>query len=267
MDVISLQSGSSGNCVFVCNGDTRLLFDAGISASKAESRLSECGYDIRSCHALILSHEHYDHISGLGPFHRRFGLPVHANLRTWNAARAKPSTGSIGSPNFFVSGKSFQIGSLKVEPIRTPHDAIEGVCFVVEDSNSGQRFGLFTDLGHVFQGLENVMDSLDAVLLESNYDEQMLRSGPYPRYLKDRISGKRGHLSNLDAASLIERCDASQLQWVCLGHLSAHNNSPEVAMATHRARHGDRFSLYCADRDGITQLPAIKPTTFTLRSA
>jgi len=266
MEVITLQSGSAGNCVFVRSGETRLLFDAGISGSKAESRLAEYGYGIRDCNALVLSHEHCDHISSVGVFHRKFGLPVYANLRTWNATRAKPSTGCIGSPNYFVSGKPFQIGSLRIETIRTSHDAIEGVCFVVEDVESGQRFGLLTDLGHVFSGLQKIIGSLDAVLIESNYDDAMLRHGPYPQRLKDRISGKGGHISNEDAAELLDACDASQLQWACLGHLSAENNSPDVALATHRERHRDRFPIFCADRDGALHLPKINEPKFSLRA-
>jgi len=262
MEVITLQSGSAGNCVFVRSGETCLLFDAGISGSKAELRLAEYGYNIRDCNALVLSHEHSDHISGVGVFHRKFGLPVYATLRTWNATRAKPSTGCIGSPNYFVSGKPFQIGSLRIETLRTPHDAIDGVCFVIEDLDSGQRFGLLTDLGHVFSGLQKVIDTLDAVLIESNYDDAMLLHGPYPQRLKDRISGKRGHISNADAAELLDACDASQLQWACLGHLSAQNNSPEVALATHRERHRDRCPIFCADRDGALQLPRIKQVDF-----
>lgn len=266
MEVITLQSGSSGNCVFVRSGDTCVLFDAGISGSKAESRLAEFGYDIRDCQALVLSHEHSDHISGAGAFHRKFGLPVYANLRTWNATRAKPSTGYMGCPNHFESGKPFQIGSLRIEPLRTPHDAVEGVCFVIEDNDSGERFGLLTDLGHVFSGLEAIINSLDAVLIESNYDEEMLLQGPYPQHLKNRIAGKRGHISNEDAAQLLDKCQASQLQWVCLGHLSGQNNSPEVALATHRERHGDRFPIFCADRDGATQLPRIQQFQFSLQA-
>lgn len=266
MEVITLQSGSSGNCVFVRSGETRVLFDAGISGSKAATRLANFGYDIRDCHAVVLSHEHSDHICGVGVFHRNFGLPVYANLRTWNATRSKRSTGQIGNPNYFVSGEPFQIGSLRIEPLRTPHDAIDGVCFLIEDTRSGQRFGLLTDLGHVFSGLRKVIGTLDAVLIESNYDDEMLRRGPYPQHLKNRIAGKAGHISNEDAASLLDLCDASQLQWVCLGHLSAHNNSPEVALATHRERHGDRFAIFCADRDGATQLPNIRQAEFFLRS-
>ncbi len=266
MEVIALQSGSAGNCIFVRSGDTRLLFDAGISGNKAELRLAEYGYDIRDCQAVVLSHEHCDHISGLGVLHRKFSLPVYASMRTWNATRAKPSTGCIGSPNHFVAGKSFQIGSLRIETVRTPHDAVEGVCFVIEDIESGKRFGLLTDLGHVFSGLQKVIEGLDAVLIESNYDEAMLRRGPYPQRLKDRISGRRGHISNDDAAELLGACDANQLQWACLGHLSAENNSPELALATHRERHGDRFQIFCADRNGPLQLPLIEEPKFTLQA-
>ena len=266
MEVITLQSGSAGNCVFVRSGETRVLFDSGISGSKAESRLAEYGYDIRDCNALVLSHEHWDHISSVGVFHRKFGLPVYANSRTWNATRSKPSVGCIGSPNHFVSGEPFQIGSLRIEPMRTPHDAIDGVCFVIEDAQSGQRFGLLTDLGHVFTGLQKVIGTLDAVLIESNYDDEMLRHGFYPQHLKNRIAGKAGHLSNDDAAQLLSECHAGQLQWVCLGHLSEHNNSPDVALATHRDRHGDRFAIFCADRGGATQLPRIKQFEFSLQA-
>jgi phosphoribosyl 1,2-cyclic phosphodiesterase len=264
MEIIALQSGSAGNSVFVRSGETRLLFDAGISGSNAQMRLAEYGYDIRDCDGLILSHEHWDHISGVGVFHRKFGLPVYANLRTWNATRAKPSIGCIGRPNHFESGKSFQIGSLRIETLCTPHDAIDGVCFVIEDVESGQRFGLLTDLGHVFSGLQKVIGTLDAVLIESNYDESMLRHGAYPQRLKDRISGKRGHLSNTEAAELLVACDPNKLQWACLGHLSAENNSPERALATHRERHADRFHIFCADRSGALKLPAIEEPRFSL---
>lgn len=266
MEVITLQSGSAGNCVFVRNGGTRLLFDAGISGRKAESRLAEYGYDIRDCDGIVLSHEHSDHISGLGVFHRKFGLPIYASVRTWNATRAKPTTGAVGNPSHFVSGQSFCIGSLRIETYKTAHDAIEGVCFVIEDIESGQRFGLLTDLGHVFNGLQKIIDSVDAVLLESNYCEAMLQDGPYPQRLKDRISGKRGHISNDDAAQLLDACDSSQLQWVCLGHLSAENNSPDVALATHRARLGNRYSIFCADREGPLRLPLIEEPKFVLQA-
>lgn len=266
MEVISLQSGSSGNCIFVRSGQTSILVDAGISGRKAETRLSSCGHNIRECDAVILSHEHSDHTCGLGVFHRKFGLPVYATKRTWQATRAKPATGDLGSPNHFVAGGQFQIGSLKVETYRTPHDAVEGVCFVIEDLVDGQRFGVLTDLGHVFRGLSPMLRSLDAVLLESNYDESLLSDGPYPQRLKDRISGRRGHISNDDAAELLEECIEGQLQWVCLGHLSGENNSPEIALDTHQQRHGSRFPIFCADRDGVLQLPHVEAPKFVLQA-
>jgi phosphoribosyl 1,2-cyclic phosphodiesterase len=266
MEVISLQSGSAGNCVFVRSGETQLLFDAGIPGIIAQTRLADCGYDIRECNALVLSHEHSDHICGAGVFHRRFGIPVYANLRTWNAVRAKPTTGCLGTPHHFVSGRAFQIGSLRIETIKTPHDAVDGVCFIVEDVVSGQRFGLFTDVGHVFRELRQAIVTLDAVLLESNYDEEMLSQGPYPEYLKARISGKRGHISNKEAAELLDACDQTQMQWACLGHLSANNNTPEIAMATHQDLLRDRIRLFCAGRDRSLRLPVIEQPKFALKS-
>lgn len=264
MDVISLQSGSAGNCIFVRSGETSLLFDAGISGSKAAQRLAEFGYDIRDCDGVVISHEHYDHICGLGVLHRKFGLPIFASLRTWNATRAKPSTGVLENPNHFVAGESFRVGSLRIETIRTPHDAVDGVCFIIEDIESGQRFGLLTDLGHVFAGLSKAVASVDAVLIESNYDHKMLLEGPYPQRLKARISGKRGHISNDDASTLLKSC-GTHLQWACLGHLSAESNSPDTALAIHRRRHGDRFPIFCASRDSAVQLPGIEEPRFALQ--
>ncbi|MFN3189977.1 MAG: MBL fold metallo-hydrolase [Aureliella sp.] len=266
MEVIALQSGSNGNCIFVRSGETRLLFDAGISGRKAETRLASFGYDIRDCDAVVVSHEHTDHTCGLGVFQRKFGLPVYATQRTWNAVRAKPTTGAVGSAKHFDAGGSFRIGTLRIETLRTPHDAVEGVCFVIEDVEQGQRFGLLTDLGHPFKGLEGLLQGLDAVLIESNYDEEMLATGPYPQRLKNRIAGNRGHISNEDAACLLDGCQAGELQWACLGHLSGENNSPDVALTTLKSRHGHRFPIHCADRDGAVGLPTIEAPRFVLQA-
>lgn len=266
MDVISLQSGSSGNCIFVRSGGTSLLFDAGISARQAETRLGQFGHSIRECQGIVLSHEHTDHICGVGPMHRKFGLPVYANRPTLAATLAKGATGRIDRWHHFTSGRPFQIGPLSIEPLSTPHDASDSVCFVIEETTTGKRFGLFTDLGHVFDELREVIGTLDAVLIESNYDDDMLWDGPYPYRLKERIAGSAGHISNREAAALLDGCDASRLQWACLGHLSGENNSPEVAMATHRHRHRDRFQLFCADRGGATPLPEIRRREAPLRS-
>jgi phosphoribosyl 1,2-cyclic phosphodiesterase len=198
--------------------------------------------------------------------HRKFGLPVYANRPTLAATLKKGSTGRIDRWHHFTSGHPFQIGRLWIEPLSTPHDAIDSVCFVIEETTTGKRFGLFTDLGHVFGKLRDVIGTLDAVLIESNYDDDMLWDGPYPYRLKERIAGSAGHISNREAAALLDGCDASRLQWACLGHLSGENNSPEVAMATHRHRHRDRFQLFCADRSGATLLPEIRHREVPLRS-
>lgn len=264
MDIISLQSGSSGNCVLVHSGTTRVLFDVGISGRQVEQRLARTGHDIRDVDAIVLSHEHSDHICGLGVVHRRFDVPIYANRRTWKAVQARPSTGGLEGARQFVTGQRFCIGSLQIQTYRTPHDAAEGVCFVIEDLQGGQRFGLLTDLGHLFAGLQDIVCSLDAVLLESNYDAAMLRQGPYPQRLKDRIAGKRGHISNEESAQLLSGCQSGQLQWACLGHLSAQNNSPVAALETHRRQLGDRFPLYCADRSDAVCLPTIGEPRFSL---
>lgn len=250
MEIISLQSGSSGNCIYVETKGVRLLFDAGISGRAAESRLAEHGKDIRDCDALIISHDHRDHICGVGTFHRKFGLPVYVTKRTFDAARARIKIGQLSDVRHFVAGHSLTFGDVRVETISTPHDAVDGVVFVVDDAR--HRFGLLTDLGHVFDGLSDQMAKLDAVIIESNYDPAMLRDGPYPEFLKQRISGPAGHLSNQDAAELLKFANTSRLKWACLGHLSEKNNDPQVALRTHHKILGQSFPVTCADRKSVS---------------
>jgi phosphoribosyl 1,2-cyclic phosphodiesterase len=250
MEVISLQSGSSGNCIYVETNGVRLLFDAGISGRAAEVRLAQHGKDIRDCDALIISHDHRDHICGMGTFHRKFGLPVYVTRQTFDAARSRIKIGKLSDVRHFVAGETLRFGSVLVETLSTPHDAVDGVVFIVDDTS--HRFGLLTDLGHVFDGLSDAMASLDGVIIESNYDPSMLRDGPYPEFLKDRISGPRGHLSNEDSAELLKSATVSRLKWACLGHLSEKNNDPEVAIQTHHKILGECFPVTCADRKAVS---------------
>ncbi len=143
--------------------------------------------------------------------------------------------------------------SIIVHTIPTPHDSADGVVFVVENSK-GQRIGILTDLGHVFKGLKDVLNSLDAVIIESNYDTEMLEYGRYPARLKRRISGRGGHISNLESANLVRQAKAKRLQWACLCHLSQDNNSPEVALKTHQQIVGKDFPIHVARRDGPTTI-------------
>ena len=253
MEVYPLQSGSSGNCTLVSAGDTTILIDAGLSARKCTDRLTAGGYADRPIDALVISHDHADHTSSMGVLHRRFGAPIHITPKTLASISRRRCLGRVDRYRHFDAGTSFDIGSLRIESYATPHDAADGVCFVVEHRHTGIRFGLMTDLGHVFAELHDILPTLDAVLIESNYDPQMLRHGLYPRHLKERIIGPRGHISNDDAATLIDAHAGRHLQWVCLGHLSDQNNRPDLAIAAARGRLGKRYPLFCADRYAATE--------------
>lgn len=232
MRMIVLQSGSNGNCVYVEGGGVRLLVDAGISGVQAQRRLAFHGIDIHQMDALLISHDHRDHIQSLGVLQRKFGIPAYVSQSTLAVAEEFLSLGRLGKVHFFKPGQILHLGDLKVHTIPTPHDAVEGAAFVFDDGRN--RLGVLTDLGHVFPELRELILSLDAVLLESNYDPQMLRQGDYPEWLKQRIRGPRGHLSNQESAWLLRSAVGGRLRWACLGHLSENNNTPEIALQTHQ---------------------------------
>ncbi len=247
MEVITLQSGSNGNCFYVEIGGLRLLFDAGISGRLARERLAAHGREIEDVDALFISHDHHDHSRCLGAFHRMFDIPVYATQKTLAAAQRVVNLGRLDDVRCFESGQTVRIGEVAIHTIPTPHDSIDGVAFVVEHGE--HRLGILTDLGHVFDGLRDLLLSLDAVIIESNYDRQMLARGPYPERLKRRIRGPGGHLSNDEAADLVARAACFQrLQWACLCHLSQENNTPELALTTHRAHVGPQLPLHIASR-------------------
>jgi len=249
MKIISLQSGSNGNCIYVEAGSVKLLFDAGISGIRAQQRLAAHGRDIRDADAVVVSHDHLDHSKCMGIYQRKFALPVHVSARTFSAAKSRCSLGEISDIRYFEAGTVLAFGRVSVETIPTPHDSVDGVAFVVDDGR--RRLGILTDLGHVFAGLDAVIGSLDAVILESNYDPQMLNDGPYPEFLKERIRGRGGHISNVEAAGLLAPA-AKRLAWACLAHLSEENNNPGLAMRTHREILGKRFPIHIATRYGAT---------------
>lgn len=255
MDVIALQSGSNGNCFFIASGGTQLVIDAGISGRQAESRLHDHGYEIRESSALLITHDHRDHAQNLGIFHRKFHLPVHITEPTLRAVRRWCNLGRLGEGiHHFEAGAKLSLGPFEIESVPTPHDGVDGVAFVISDGR--HRVGILTDLGHEFDGLREILRTLDAVILESNYDEQMLAEGPYTPELKRRIRGPRGHLSNREAADLLHSA-RDNLRWACLCHLSAENNRPELAMRTARGRVGDRFPLHVSHRDRATAVMRI----------
>jgi phosphoribosyl 1,2-cyclic phosphodiesterase len=245
MRCFSVSSGSNGNCICVESDHVRLLFDAGISGKQTADRLARRGRDIRRVDAVIISHDHSDHVRCSGILARKFGLPVYMTARTHEAAERYSPLGTFGDLRFFDPSKPLVFGDLTVHCLPTPHDAAEPLAFVVTDGQS--RLGVLTDLGNVFGGLTELMAGLDGAFLESNYDPDMLRNGPYPAFLKARIVGEHGHISNFEAAELVAR-QGERLQWVALPHLSEQNNTPDLAYRTHCQIAGRRRPVHVSPR-------------------
>jgi phosphoribosyl 1,2-cyclic phosphodiesterase len=250
VQAISLQSGSNGNCIYVETSGARLLFDAGICGSQAEGRLRARGRDIRDVDALIISHDHSDHVKYAGVFQRKYGIPVYITPRTLARAESNHRLGKLYDVNCFFSGGTIRIGNVSVHSIPTPHDGEDGSVFIVESGK--KRLGIITDIGHVFQELIPAVASLDGVFMESNYDPEMLEHGRYPAFLKKRIQGKGGHLSNIESAELL--CWGGRLKWACLAHLSENNNEPSLALKVHRKILGKNLPLHLAGRHMPTDI-------------
>jgi phosphoribosyl 1,2-cyclic phosphodiesterase len=244
--LLVLQSGSHGNTLYVETSGIRLLFDAGLTASRVTERLAAYGRDPVGVDALFISHEHSDHIRGAGVYARAFKTPVYITPKTLAAGRRRSGLADDDDVRVFLSGDSVEIGPVTVHTVPTPHDAVDGSIFVVDDGTA--KLAIATDVGHVYPELCAVVASVDALYLESNYDEEMLQNGAYPWSLKRRISGPGGHISNRDAAELIARHASDRLQWACLGHLSAENNSPARVRATHKEILGRRVPFHVAPR-------------------
>lgn len=241
----SLNSGSNGNCIYVECGGARLLLDAGISAKQTAERLAQLGRCVNDIDGVIISHDHADHVRGAGVLARKFALPVYMTQHTHQAAR-RCDIGSIPDLRLFTAGSRLTFGALTVETHPTPHDGADPVAFVVTDGR--RRLGVLTDLGYVFPQLPDVLAGLDATFLESNYDPDMLANGPYPFFLKQRILGQGGHISNVECAELVGAVAPGRLQWVALAHLSETNNTPDLAHRTHARIVGTRRPIHVAPR-------------------
>ena len=246
MRACSLQSGSNGNCIYVEAEGVRLLFDAGINGVQAEKKLALQGRAIRDVDAVIISHDHGDHIRHAGIFQRKFGLPLYVTKKTYDTAVKRHPLGKLHDVRHFASDGLINVKDVTVHAIPTPHDSADGAVFVITSGN--KRLGIMTDLGHVFNGLADIISTLDAVFIESNYDPDMLAKGPYPAFLKNRIRGPEGHLSNRESAELLRSASQGNLKWACLAHLSEQNNKPSLAIETHRSILHPRMPLYIASR-------------------
>ena len=250
MITFSLQSGSNGNAIYVEADGVKLLFDAGISGKAAQARMAEHGRDMADVDALILSHAHSDHVRCAGVYQRKFGLPIYMTKTTHRVV--ENAAGKLSDVRHFEAGAALSFNGVTVYTIATPHDAPCSVAFVVQCGR--RRLGIFTDLGHVFSALPDLLESVDAAYLECNYDCDMLEDGAYPENLKARIKGPGGHLSNDESAELLARCGRRRPEWIAVAHLSEDNNRSELAIAAlHRAT-GSSYPVHHASRLGVSRL-------------
>ncbi|RJR22523.1 MAG: MBL fold metallo-hydrolase [Desulfobacteraceae bacterium] len=220
-----IASGSSGNMVFCEAGSTRLIIDAGITARETEKRLTALGIKPSSIDGLIITHEHLDHVKGAGSLARRYDLPVFVNARTLDGMKA---AGKLPKVLMIQTGVPFSAGEIKVNSFTKCHDAGDPIGLTL--SFNGVRIGIATDLGLSTRLVEDRLKGCDALIVEFNHDEEMLESGPYPWFLKKRIRGREGHLSNTQAGGLVGEVSGDNLRYLVLAHLSKINNVPEKAM-------------------------------------
>lgn len=223
----SIVSGSSGNSVFFSDGSTNILIDCGISGKKITAYLNDMGVLAQDINAVFVTHEHSDHTTGVGALARKYGLPVYASAGTWEGM----DIGRIAGDKAFAFYKNepISVGSLKVTPFDIPHDAAQPTGYVIE--SAGERYAVATDIGYASESVLNALCGCKAVVLEANYDEQMLLNGSYPAQLKKRIWGERGHMDNKVAGELAIKLAQSGTKHIMLGHLSNDNNSPDIAFA------------------------------------
>lgn len=226
LHVAALGSGSSGNSLLVRTRGTLLLVDCGFTLKETRRRLEGLGISPERLDGILVTHEHGDHLKGVGPVSRKFDVPVWLTHGTWRAARDQ----RFAAVNLFDAHEAFSIGDIGVEPFPTPHDAAESCQFVFSAGDA--RFANLTDLGACTPHVTSMIEGVDGLVVECNYDPVMLREGPYPPMLQARIRSDWGHLGNDQAAAMLKRLDHPGLRWILLGHLSEQNNTGEVAHAT-----------------------------------
>lgn len=272
LEFAPLFSGSSGNAGYVRMGDTRILVDAGLSGQRLARELSKISVDPSSIDALLITHEHSDHVQGAGIMSRRYDLPIYATAGTWREMAGK--IGCVDPRNRRVIGadEDFYLGRVNVTPFAIPHDAAEPVGYTFE--GLGMKMAIATDLGHLSDRWLSPLAGCDLVLLESNHDVDMLKAGRYPYELKRRILGARGHLSNEDAGRAAVSLCRMGVKHIILGHLSGENNFPELAWRTvadaleaEGIRPGDDVGLDVARRDALSALYALKREDAPMRPA
>lgn len=265
MRLCSIASGSSGNCIYVGSDSTHLLVDTGISKKKIEESLVELEVKGEELDGILITHEHSDHIQGLGVFCRKHEVPIFATKGTIAGICACKSIGElpVGLFREIQSDVNFAIGDLTVKPFSISHDANEPTGFRIEKEN--KAVAVATDLGIYDDYIVEHLKGLDAVVLEANHDIHMLEVGPYPYPLKRRVLGEYGHLSNESAGRLLCSILHDKLQHIVLGHLSRENNYPELAYETVKLEvtmssvpfNGEDLPLMVANRDKMSTILSI----------
>jgi Metal-dependent hydrolases of the beta-lactamase superfamily I len=245
-EVHVLASGSDGNCTVIEFDDEAVMIDAGISCKKSLELMSQEGFDHKKLKALLITHEHSDHISGAGPISRKFNIPIMCNRATFDNSFI-----SNVEYNEIRTMGSFCVGNMEFTPMPTSHNAVEPNAFLTEAE--GKKVLLATDTGKLTFQVEHALAEADVAIIESNYDKKMLSEGPYPLYLKRLIDSDKGHLSNLDCAAAIMRTTKENRQ-IFLAHLSRTNNEPDLARDTVSKITGmKRLKIDCLEFQGDTR--------------
>lgn len=229
MKVCSIASGSSGNCIYVETRDSKLLIDSGLSGKTVSQGLEIIGAKGESLDGILVTHDHSDHVSGVGILSRKYDIPIYANPATWKEIKDK--IGKVKGKNIkYFQDRPFQIKDFIIEPFSISHDACDPVGFSIYGNS--KKVSIATDLGYIDNIILEKLYGADMVILEANHDVNMLTVGPYPYYLKRRVLSEVGHLSNDSAGEALVKLVEMGLQRVLLAHLSKENNFPELAYQT-----------------------------------
>ncbi len=226
----NLYSGSSGNCSYVGTDNINILIDCGESQKKIKDALESIGQDISKIDAIIVTHEHSDHIKNLGAISKKYDIPVYANKKTFDNMPEQTQLINDENKKIFKTNDYFEIGDLKIHPFHIPHDAADPCGYNIY--NNDNKISIATDIGHMDNNILSKLEDSKFLLLESNYEPEILKYAKYPYYLKRRIAGPNGHLSNQEAGDTIVKLLYSGVNNIMLGHLSKQTNFPELAYKT-----------------------------------
>jgi phosphoribosyl 1,2-cyclic phosphodiesterase len=248
LEICAIASGSNGNCYYIGNEKDAVLIDAGISCKQILLRMGQKGLMPQKIRAVFISHEHSDHIRGVRVLSKRLNIPVWLTAKTYYASYKNMQPAYV---KFFTPGTELHAGELKIYPFLKNHDGAEPCSFRVEYKN--KNVGVFTDIGEPCENVICQLAKCNALFLETNYDEEMLINGSYPFFLKKRIASSLGHLSNIQAFKLLEALNGNNLKYVLLSHISAENNTPDLALSA-LSKLSAKYNIRLTSRTGAADL-------------